>query len=50
MRWFKLNPCGELYPSTIKSGLPTPSITKLTRECIGYIEVTTFISALDAEK
>ena len=23
---FKANPCGEAYPSTIKSGLPTPSI------------------------
>ena len=23
---FIANPCGEAYPSTIKSGLPTPSI------------------------
>ena len=23
---FRANPCGEAYPSTIKSGLPTPSI------------------------
>ena len=42
---FMANPCGEAYPSTIKSGLATPSIKQLAKECIGLIDATTLMSA-----
>ena len=41
--------CGELLPSTISFGVPIPSINKLARECIGFIDVTTCNSALVCE-
>ena len=44
------NPCGDAYPSTIKSGFPTPSIKKLANECNGLIDVTTFTSAFTGVK
>ena len=42
---FIAKPCGEAYPSTIKSGFPTPSIKELAKEWIGLIDATTFTSA-----
>ena len=42
--------CGELLPSTISFGVLIPSINKLAKECIGFMEVTTFNSALAFEK
>ena len=37
--------CGDVLPSIINEGSPTPSITLIIKECRGLIVVTTFISA-----
>ena len=47
---FRVKLCGELLPSTISFGAPTPSINKLAKECIGFMDVTTCNSALACEK
>ena len=47
---FRVKLCGELLPSTISFGVPIPSINKLAKECIGFIDVTTCNSALACEK
>ena len=38
--------CGDVLPSIINEGSPTPSITFAINECRGFIVVTTLISAL----
>ena len=43
---FKVKLWGELLPSTISEGEPMPCIKYEANECIGLIEVTTFISDL----
>ena len=47
---FNTKLCGDVLPSIIKEGSPTPSITFEINECRGLIVVTTFISAFAARE
>ena len=44
---FNMKLCGDVLPSIIKDGSPTPFMTFEIKECRGFIVVTTFSSALE---
>ena len=46
---FKLKSCGDVTPSNISCGSPTPFITPAVSECRGLIETTTFGAAFAVE-